>query len=132
VALLLLLGSWVCTVLARRWNRLDAPMFFYAALAAAVLLAGAGVPALLAGPWTTGLDPASGAYAATVWVLVIWTAAHVAAGVIMQVYCAARRFARRMNARHDQDVVNVALYWHFVAITAVITVAVIAGFPLVL
>jgi cytochrome c oxidase subunit I+III len=132
VALVLLLGSWLCTVLARRWNRLDAPMFFYAALAAAVLLAGAGMPALLAGPWTTGLDPASSAYAATVWVLVIWTAAHVAAGVIMQLYCAARRFARRMNARHDQDVVNVALYWHFVAITAVITVAVIAGFPLVL
>jgi cytochrome c oxidase subunit I+III len=29
------------------------------------------------------------------------------------------------------DIVNVALYWHFAALTAVITVAVIAGFPLV-
>jgi cytochrome c oxidase subunit I+III len=35
-----------------------------------------------------------------------------------------------MTAQHDQDIVNVTLYWHFVAVTAFITVAVIAGFPL--
>jgi cytochrome c oxidase subunit I+III len=29
------------------------------------------------------------------------------------------------------DIVNVTVYWHFVAITIAITVAVIAGFPLV-
>ena len=50
----------------------------------------------------------------------------------MQLYCVARRLARRMTARYDQDIVNVALYWHFVAATALVTVAVIAGFPLVL
>jgi cytochrome c oxidase subunit I+III len=36
-----------------------------------------------------------------------------------------------MTARHDIDIANVALYWHFIAITVVITVSVIAGFPLV-
>jgi cytochrome c oxidase subunit I+III len=29
------------------------------------------------------------------------------------------------------DIRNVALYWHFTAATAAITVAVVAGFPLV-
>jgi hypothetical protein len=29
------------------------------------------------------------------------------------------------------DIVNVALYWHFVAFTVFVTVATIAGFPLV-
>jgi cytochrome c oxidase subunit I+III len=48
----------------------------------------------------------------------------------MQLYCAARRLAGRMSARHDIDIANVALYWHFAALTAVMTVAVIAGFPL--
>jgi cytochrome c oxidase subunit I+III len=43
----------------------------------------------------------------------------------------ARRMAGRMTARYDIDIVNVALYWHFSAMTVVITVAVIAGFPLV-
>jgi cytochrome c oxidase subunit I+III len=38
--------------------------------------------------------------------------------------------ARRMTARYDCEIVNVAVYWHFVALTVVITVAVIAGFPL--
>jgi cytochrome c oxidase subunit I+III len=95
------------------------------------VLAVAGGGALLAGPWVTGLNPQSHVYAATVWLLVIWTALHVAIGVIMQLYCVARRIAGRMTARYDMEITNVTLYWHFTAFTAVVTVAVIAGFPLV-
>jgi cytochrome c oxidase subunit I+III len=62
--------------------------------------------------------------------LVLWTVVHVAAGLLMQLYCIARRLAGRMTARYDIDITNAALYWHFSAITVVITVAVIAGFPL--
>jgi cytochrome c oxidase subunit I+III len=127
--LVLLLASWLCTILARRWNRIDSAPLFYAALALAVLLGATGGGALVAGPWTTGLDPTSHVYGAIVWVLVVWSAAHVAAGLIMHLYCVARRLAGRMTARHDQDIVNVTVYWHFVAVTVLITVAVIAGFP---
>jgi cytochrome c oxidase subunit I+III len=49
--------------------------------------------------------------------------------VIMQVYCLARRVFGRMTARHDIDITNVALYWHFHAFTAMATVALLAGFP---
>ena len=86
---------------------------------------------MLAGPWSSGLDPQSHVYAATVWLLVLWTVIHVAVGIFMQLYCIASRLAGRMSARRDGDIVNVALYWHFMALTAVITVAVVAGFPLV-
>lgn len=127
----LLAGAWALTVLARRWNRLDRPVAFYAGLGGAVLLALAGAAALVAGPVTTGLDPTSHVYPATVWVLVGWTALHVAAGVIMQLYCVARRLAGRMTAQHDIDITNVALYWHFCVLTVLVTVAVVAGFPLV-
>jgi cytochrome c oxidase subunit I+III len=51
--------------------------------------------------------------------------------LIMQLYCLVRRLGGRMTARHDIDIDNVALYWHFIAITIVVTVIVIAGFPLV-
>jgi hypothetical protein len=47
------------------------------------------------------------------------------------VYCIARRVAGRMTAKYDIDIRNVALFWHFVALTTAITVGVIAGFPLV-
>ena len=127
----LLLGAWILTVLARRWNRGDRTKAFYAALCLAIALAVAGGGALVAGPWITGLKPESDVYPATVWLLVLWTVFHVAVGVIMQLYCLARRLAGRMTARHDIDIVNVALYWHFTALTALMTVAVIAGFPLV-
>ena len=126
-----LLGAWALTLFARRWNRRDRALGFYVGLLLAAALAVAGGAALLTGPWVSGLDPASHVYPATVWLLVIWTAGHVAVGLIMQLYCVARRLAGRMTARHDIDITNVALYWHFTALTVVITVAVIAGFPLV-
>jgi cytochrome c oxidase subunit I+III len=131
IALGVAVAAWLCIVLARRWNRLERPVLFHGAIGVSVLLAVAAAVALVAGPWTTQLDPTASAYAAIVWILVIWTAVHIAVGVIMQLYCVARRIARRMTARHDQDIVNVTLYWHFVGLTVLITVAVIGGFPLV-
>src|SRR5688500_10683910 len=130
LALVLLAGAWLCTVLARRCNRRDARAWFYAWLAAAMLIAGCGAAALIAGPWLTGLDPRRHVYGAIVWILVVWCAAHAGVGIVMHGYCAARRLAGRMTAQHDQDIVNVALYWHFVAFKVLITVAVIGGFPL--
>ena len=131
LAAVLLLGAWALTLLARYCNGLNNSVGFYAAALAAVASAAAGGAALVAAPWFTGLDPTSHVYPAMVWLLALWTAAQVAVGLIMQLYCVARRLAGRMTARYDIDIHNVALYWHFTACTAVITVAVIAGFPLV-
>ncbi len=125
----LLLGAWGLVVLARRWNARDRGALFHAALAAATLLAVAGCAALIAGPLRTGLDPTQHVYPAIVWVLVLWTVVHVALGVIMLGYCLLRRLARKMDARHDADIRNVTLYWHFAALTVATTVLVIAGFP---
>jgi cytochrome c oxidase subunit I+III len=50
----------------------------------------------------------------------------------MHLYCAARRASGRLTGRYDIDIAVVTLYWHFAAITCVVTVAVIAGFPLTL
>jgi len=66
VALGLLLGAWLCTLCARRWNRMDARSLFHLAGGAGVLLAGAGGSALVAGPWLANLDPTAHAYGATV------------------------------------------------------------------
>jgi cytochrome c oxidase subunit I+III len=131
VAATLLLGSWALTFLARRWNRYDKSTAFYVGLSTACFLSLAGGGAILAGPWLTSLDPTRHVYAAIVWLLAIWVALHAATGFIMQIYCLTSRMAGRMTARHDIDIWNVTLFWHFVAITVLITVAVIAGFPLV-
>ena len=127
----LLLGSWGLTMLVRRWNTADRSGAFYVGLLTACALAVAGGAAMLAGPWLTGMDPTTHVYPAIVWLLAIWTALHAGVGLIMQLYCLARRLAGRMTAEHDIDIRNVVLFWHFAAVTVVITVAVIAGFPLV-
>lgn len=130
IALALLTTTWVCMLLARRWNARGKRRSFYGALLISVLLAIVGAAALIAGPWLTGLKPSSHVYPATVWVLVVWTVAHVAGGLIMQLYCIARALAGYLTTEHDIDIRNVVLYWHFMALTALVTVAVIAGFPL--
>lgn len=129
LAAALLLGSWALTMLSRRLNRSGAASSLYAALTGAMALGAAGAAALLAGPWLTGMDPTSSVYPAMVWLLCCWAGLHVFTGLIMQGYCLASRLAGRMTARHDMDLSNTELFWHFAALTALATVAVVAGFP---
>ncbi|MHC1764072.1 MAG: cytochrome c oxidase subunit I [Verrucomicrobiia bacterium] len=126
----LLLGAWEATLLARRWNRKDSPLV-YGALLGGIGLATGGGGAILVGPWVTGMDPTSHVYPAIVWLLACWTTLHAGTGVIMLLYCLARRLAGRMTAKYDIDIANTVLFWHFAIITALIAVGVIAGFPLV-
>ena len=124
------LGAWLLTLLARTFNRRDRALGYYAAVSGALLAAAGGGTALVLGPLTTGLDPTQHVYPATVWMLVLWAVFHLAVGMLMQGYCFLRRLFGRMTARHDIDICNTALYWHFTMLTVAITVLVIAGFPL--
>jgi cytochrome c oxidase subunit I+III len=131
LAAILLLTAWALTVLARRWNKRNWSGGYYMCLMGAASLAIVSGGALLSGPIATGLDPTRHVYEATVWLLVLWTVVHLAVGLVMLLYCVARRMAGRVTARYDIDICNVTLYWHFLAITVVLTVGVISGFPLV-
>jgi cytochrome c oxidase subunit I+III len=126
---LLLAAAWLLTLFARYLNRHERAGAFYLALLVAVTSAVAGAAALVAGPHAFGMDPTQHVYPAIVWLLVIWTSVHVVLGVIMHLYCLARRLTGRMTGKYDAEMHNVTLYWHFVIITVVTTVAVLAFFP---
>ena len=130
LGLALMLAAWLLTLLARRWNRARQVRIMRLALLAAAALAALGSLSLLAAPWLSGLDPTAHVYPAVVWILLIWSALHAGAGIVMQLYCVARSVAGRLTPACDIDMCNVALFWHFVAATALITVAVVALFPL--
>jgi cytochrome c oxidase subunit I len=126
-----ILGAWALTVLGRRWNGRGGTAALRAALIGAIVLALLGAAALLAGPWAAGMDPTRHVYPATVWVLVIWSALHAVIGVVMLGYCLAGSFAGRLTPEYDIDIWNVALFWHFAALTAVVATGVLTLFPLV-
>ena len=130
-ASLSVLAAWGLMLLVRRWNRQERARFTYAGLLLSPALALVGGAALAYGPWSNGMSPTTHVYPATVWLLVIWCGFHLVIGVIMQLYCLVRRLAGRITPQHDIDLANVSLYWHFVMAMVVVTVAVIAGFPLV-
>tara|TARA_R110002049_G_scaffold182485_2_gene350352 strand:+ start:90770 stop:93268 length:2499 start_codon:yes stop_codon:yes gene_type:complete len=123
--------TWFTVVFTRRLNRQDRPLAFYVWLCVAVALALGAASSLAWGPIGNEMDPTHHVYSAAVSVLVLWTVLHLMVGAVMLIYCAARRLAGRMDALHDADMVNVTLYWHFLALTIVITGLVISLFPLV-
>jgi len=122
--------AWLASMGARRLNRADRPGLTYGCLALGIAAAVGSGLVLLWAPDRVGMDPTQHVYPAMVWLISIWCAIHLAVGVLMLGYCAARRAAKKMDARHDADIVNVTLYWHFTALTLFIAVATIAGFPL--
>ena len=130
VAAIAILAAWGLMLAGRRRNTSGATTGLRAAMVVSAVLATLGTAALLYAPYVTGLDPTLHSYPAIVWVLVLWTSVHVALGILMQFYCLARSFAGRLTRQYDIDIHNVVLYWQFVAITAAVTVAVIAFFPL--
>ncbi|MES0197916.1 cytochrome c oxidase subunit I [Mesorhizobium sp. M0011] len=129
IALSLFAAAWVAMLGARRLNASGWIDGARVALVAAFLLTLAASAAGFAGPWQHDMQPTAHVYPAIVWILVIWALAHAAVGSVMQLYCLARSLAGRLTREHDMELHNVALYWHFMAITAVITFAVIGLFP---
>lgn len=128
-ALALFALSWAATLCAREVNRRNGVAITRLLLGAGAVLSAGGCLAALAGPWTTGMDPTAHVYPAIVWILVIWAAIHGALGIIMQLYCLARSLDGRLTARHDMELHNVALYWHFMLVTAFVTFCVVGLFP---
>ncbi len=123
--------AWIATLLARRWNAADLAPAFYAASLVGVLAAAGGIAAVLGHPYLARFDPTSHVYASVIWLLAIWSALQLAIGIVMQLYCLARRLAGRMTAKYDMELHNVVLYWHFTFVTVAIAIAINAGFPYV-
>ena len=124
-----LLG-WAAMLAARRLNAADRPPMMRALLCVAIALALIGAGLLIAAPWRNALFPTAHVYSAMVWILVIWTTLHLVGGVLMQAYCLASSCAGRLSRRHDIDLRNVVLYWHFAALTVAATLAVLVLVPL--
>ena len=89
------------------------------------------VAALVLGPWTAGVAPASHALPAMVWTLVAWSAVHVGLGVVMLLFCAAAAVAGRLDPEHDAHLWNTELFWHFTAFTVSVAVLVVLLVPVV-
>src|SRR5690606_15439530 len=129
IALAAAITAWLLMLLARHANARDNAALFHGGVSAAIAANAVAIYALIAAPLRAGLDPVSHVYPATVWVLAGWTVAHLALGALMQAWCIARRLAGRLDAHHDIDIAVCTLYWHFTAITVLVTVLVLAGFP---
>ncbi|HYE88101.1 MAG TPA: hypothetical protein VEA16_17180, partial [Vicinamibacterales bacterium] len=129
LALAATVAAWLATMAARRCNRAGRAGAFYAGALLAIVAAAAGVAGLLLHPYWAGLNPRATVYASVIWLLAIWASVQAAIGMVMLLYCVARRLAGRMTAKYDMDIVNVELYWHFTAATILIALGITAGIP---
>ena len=126
-AALLGVVAWAATLLAREVNRRGKVMLARVALVLAPLSAAAAAgTAWLA---VRDLDPVSHVYPAILWALMVWLVVHLCAGIIMQCYCLAGSLFGKVTPRHDADLRNVTLYWHFVALKVLVTAALLGLVP---
>ncbi|MGR3805117.1 MAG: cytochrome c oxidase subunit I [Marinibacterium profundimaris] len=130
LAAALLSLSWALTVGARQLNRAARTGAARACLAVAPLAALGGAAALMGS--VLGLEPSTHVYPAVLWALAIWVAVHAGVGVIMQLYCLAGMLFGKLTPRYDADIWNVSLYWHFHALSVLVTCAVMGLSPGVL
>lgn len=121
---------WLAHIAARRLN--DDGRVAAARIALVAAFAGSAVAAasLMGGPVAQGLDPKTHAYPAIVFVLSGWSAAHLMVAAAGAAYALARSLVGRITPSHDGDLWNVTLFAHFIAPTAIITLAVLYLFPL--
>lgn len=127
---LLIAAAWALMMAARGLNaagRRGAG----AALLLVPVVAVAGAAALAFAAFRAGLDPTRHAFDATIWVLILWICAHVAAGILMPLYCLARFRAGHMDATHDAELRNSVLFWTFLLVQTGVTWALIALAPLI-
>jgi cytochrome c oxidase subunit I len=119
--------AWTSMRVARGTNRAGRVRLAQGLLLAALLLALAAAIGLCLA--LVGLDPTAHAYPAIMWGLAVWTVAHTGVGVIMQGYCLAGTIFGKLTPRYDADLWNTTLYWHFHALSALITCAVVGLLP---
>lgn len=124
-----LTASWALTRYARTANRAAQVGIARASLATAAALTALGAAAMLWSAHTAGLDPKSHVYPATVWAILVWTAVHVSAGCIMQLYCLGGSLFGKLTPEYDADLWNVSLYWNFMAATVLVSAAVVDLLP---
>lgn len=130
VSLALFLMAFGAAILSHLRLRAGAVTTARLLLAAGIVLVLAASAALLYGPYVTGMAPRAHVYPAIVWLLAIWTALHGAVGALMLGFCLAGTLTGRLTPRYDIDLANVRLYFHFLAATALITVATLVLVPL--
>jgi cytochrome c oxidase subunit I+III len=129
VATVCMLGAWAGVLAACRLTARSRHIGTGMALGVALLLSIAATSGLLSGPHAAAIDPRSSAYAAMVWLICIWCAAHAALGALMQSYCLARLLAGKIDALHDAELLNLRLYQHFALLTVLLGLALLWLFP---
>ncbi|MCO6383336.1 cytochrome c oxidase subunit I [Oceanicola sp. 502str15] len=126
----LLVLAWAAIVTARETNGRGHQGVARGSIALAICAAAGGAgSAWLA---VADLSPTSHVYPAMLWALMVWLVAHVAAGVVMQGYCLAGSLFGKLTHKYDADLRNVTLFWHFIALKALVVGAILGLAPMVL
>ncbi|MEQ5871308.1 cbb3-type cytochrome c oxidase subunit I [Sagittula sp. NFXS13] len=128
----LLLAAWGMTVFARSTLGKGGRGLSMALLIGAVPVGALGIAAWAWAAQAAGLDPTRDSFDAMVWMLILWMFLHLLLSWVMHLYVAARIAANICQPEYRADLMNLTLFGHFNAITAVVTFALLALFPMLM
>ncbi|GAA4225316.1 cytochrome c oxidase subunit I+III [Sagittula marina] len=128
----LLLAAWCMTVFARSTLGKGGRGLSMALLIGALPVGALGIAAWAWAAQAAGLDPTRDSFDAMVWMLILWMFLHLLLSWVMHLYVAARIAANICQPEYRADLMNLTLFGHFNAITAVVTFALLALFPMLM
>ncbi|HEU4630045.1 MAG TPA: cytochrome c oxidase subunit I [Gemmatimonadaceae bacterium] len=122
-------GAWLLFELAERRNRRDHRLATALCLVASALFAGGAL--VMGWRWLdgAGLSATGHSYGAAVWLLLGYIALHLAMGIAMALWCLARLALGMIDSWRCLTLRICLLWWRFTVPAAVLTVALVAGFP---
>ncbi|GGG84909.1 cytochrome c oxidase subunit I [Salipiger pallidus] len=128
----LLLASWLMCVAARKLLGQGGRGRAMVLLAGALPVGGLGIGAWAWSAYTKGLDPTVHSFDAMVWMLILWLFLHLLLSWLMHLYVAARIWRGICTPDYRADMMNLTLFTHFLALTAVVIFALLALFPILM
>jgi cytochrome c oxidase subunit I+III len=127
-----LIAGWLMTVAARRVLGQGGTKPSMALLVGSVPMKALGLGAWAMGAIQAGLDPTDNSFDAMVWMLILWMGLHLILDAVMHLYVAARIWAGICTPQYRADLMNLTLFTHFLALTAVVIFMLLALFPMLM
>jgi cytochrome c oxidase subunit I+III len=132
LGLALLIGAWAMTTAARETLGHGQRGLSMALLTGALPVGALGIGAWCWSAYAKGLDPTVQSFDAMVWMLILWMGLHLLLNWVMHLYVAARVNFGHCTPEYRADLMNLTLFSHFLALTAVTIFALLALFPLLM
>ncbi len=129
IGILILAASSYAMAWASRANRRDDGRGYWIGILAVFALGALFMAFVIPVFARSGLDPTRHSFDSTVWAIIGYHLLHMGVGLVLATYTMARTLAGHLTSRHNTDLNNTALFWHYTVGIGIVSLLVLFLVP---